>query len=50
MMRKRLEKLLYINEDKFGIKDYRLPIVWVDKLLLVGASGAWRRVCGSWRS
>lgn len=35
-MWKRLEKLAYITEDKFGIEDYRLPIVWFDKLLVVG--------------
>ena len=35
-MWKRLEKQFYITEDKFGIEDYRLPIVWVDKLLVVG--------------
>ena len=35
MIRKRLESLMYITEDKFGIKDYRLSIVWIDKLIVL---------------
>ena len=27
---------MYITENKFGIKDYRLSIVWIDKVILVG--------------
>ena len=35
-MWKRLENLITITEDKFGFKDYRSPIVWIDKVILVG--------------
>lgn len=35
MIRERLEKLIYISDDKFGMKDYRLSIVWFDKLILL---------------
>ena len=50
-MWKRLEKLCYITEDKFGMPDYRLPIVWLDKLLVVGgitASVTGRVAAGVW--
>jgi hypothetical protein len=30
-----LKKLVYVTEDRFGIPDYRKPIVWFDKMLVV---------------
>ena len=32
----RLGKRFYITEPKFGFERYRKPIVWFDKLLIVG--------------
>ena len=47
----RLEKLFYVTENKFGFENYRKPIVWFDKLLVVGGilAGIIGRLCaGVW--
>jgi len=35
-MWERLKDLVFITEPKFGFEKYRKPIVWFDKLLVVG--------------
>jgi hypothetical protein len=50
-MGKRLQDLIYVTEERFGLKDYRKPIVWFDKLLVVGgilAGIAGRLLAGVW--
>ena len=50
-MSKRLQDLVYVTEEHFGLKDYRKPIVWFDKLLVVGgilAGMAGRLLAGIW--
>ena len=34
-MIQKLKDLIYITEEKFDLPDYRMPIVWFDKMLVV---------------
>jgi hypothetical protein len=47
----KLERFVYITENRFGLPDYRLPIVWFDKMILAGgilASVVGHIVSGLW--
>ncbi len=43
-MGKGLLDRLYVTEERFGFADYREPIVWFDKLLIV--AGILAGICG----
>jgi hypothetical protein len=50
-MKKRIEKLIYITENKFGMEAYRKPIVWFDKILVAGgilAAAIGKVLAGMW--
>lgn len=50
-MWERLERLVYVTEEQFGLKDYRKPILWFDKMLVVCgilAGIAGRILAGLW--